>query len=341
MNENTIQRITQIRQAQSQKLKELDRRQRKREADGLYHPDSQEDIDYIICPIAQVRFTKIRKPHIEKTLGITQEEYYELCPEMKGKVAECLSKKISGGLKEMAYDDQGNPVLDENGNHMSKYDVSHKKKMETLNEVDPETGKRRYDMLGEKTRNTHLSKKDEYGRNGYQQIASESIVKGNQTKAEKYGHQSWTLPFQRYERIIEFLLKYVKDYVAKGEKLSKMTDEDDGYQIDHMFSIVNGWNESISPICVGDVNNLQLLTKSENNKKNNSSSITKNELLTMTGYTEQESSTEFNIIFDIINEDHKNNIGHSSMKVLERAGLLEKMKPFYKFREKGKKYVND
>lgn len=325
--------IEQIRSQRFQKIKELKKRQEKREADGLYRPDAVEGEDYIVCPITEVRFTKIRKPHITKTLAMTEEEYYELCPEMKGKVAANLSKKISSGLKEMAYDENNQPILDDNGKHLTKHEYSHMKSMKTLNEVDPKTGKRRYDMLGEKTRSTHLSKKDEYGRNGYQRIASKAIINGNKTKSEKYGHESWSLPFQRYERMIEFLLKYVKPFISKGVTLSKVTDKGDGYQIDHKYSIVSGWNNKISPFCIGHVENLDLILKSENLAKNNSNSIELDELLDKTNYTIEQAQEEFKRICDLLEEDHNNGVNHSSLYVLERLGMLDKMKPFYKIKE--------
>lgn len=328
MNEYTIQRINQIRQAQSHKLKELDRRQQKREANGLYHPDSKEDVDYIMCPIAQVRFTKIRKPHIENTLGITQEEYYELCPEMKGKTAERLSQQISGGLKEMAYDDQGNPVLDENGKHMSKYDVSHKKKMETLNEVDPETGMRRYDMLGDKTRKTHLNNKDEYGRNGYQQIASESIIKGNQTKAEKYGHRTGyeVSEFDRYSNIIDyFTYKCDRFLYTNGEDIqTRKSGGENAKQVDHLFTVKDGFNNKISPICISMPQNTQIISAKANEDKNDASTITKEDLFHRTGYTQTQSDMEYDLFIEIIYDHMEKGYHNTASQII--VSVLEELR---------------
>lgn len=178
--------VNTVRAQRAEKIKKLKQRQEKREADGLYHADAQEGHDYIVCPIAEVRFTKIKKGHITGTLGMTEEEYYALFPDLKGKVAQRLKDRISQGQKtKLAYYDDGSPVLDEQGNHITADQWGRQKARDTLNEIDPETGKRRYDMLGEKTRDTHMSKVDEYGLNGYQRIAETACIKGNKTKAKK------------------------------------------------------------------------------------------------------------------------------------------------------------
>ena len=268
---DTQNTIKQIQTRQAQKIKELKRRQEKREKDGLYHSSSVEGEDYIICPIANVRFTKIKKNHITSTLGITEDEYYEMFPELKGKVADRLKKRISQGLKtKLAYYEDGSPVLDDNGTHITGGKWGRMKSSKILNSIDPETGKRRYDMLGEKTRNSHLKNVDENGLNGYQRIAKDAIHKGNATKLKNgVMSRTWTYPFERYERMVEYLLKYVKPALTNNGKisLSKVTDVDDGLQIDHKYSIVQGWNDKISPFVIGSVFNLDLIKKSENQTK--------------------------------------------------------------------------
>jgi hypothetical protein len=120
--------------------------------------------------VSNTRFTSIRKGHITGTLGSTEEEYYKYFPELKGKVATVLNEKISTGLKEMAFNDDGTPYLDKYCKHLTKFEVSKVKSMQTLNSIDPVTGKRRYDMFGEKTKNTVHSTLDVFERAGVLEI---------------------------------------------------------------------------------------------------------------------------------------------------------------------------
>lgn len=327
--ENTIKEI-QIRQ--ELKIRRLKSRQEAREKDGLYNPNSIEGEDYIVCPITNTRFTKIKKGHITGTLGITEDEYYELFPELKGVVANRLKKRISEGQKtKLAYHDDGSPVLDENGNHITGDQWGRMKAHKTLNDIDPETGKRRYDMLGEKTKNSHMSKVDGNGLNGYQRIAKEAIHKGNKTKLERgVMSRTWTYPFERYERMVEYLLKYVKPALTKNGQipLCKVTDDEDGWQIDHKYSIVQAWNDRISPFVIGSVFNLDLIKKSENQTKLNSCSIELDELLKLTGYTLDEANKEFEILYNIFKVDHENNTPVSSLLTIENANLYHRLKPY-------------
>jgi len=52
-----------------------------------------------------------------------------------------------------------------------------------------------------------------------------------------------------------------------------------GYQLDHMYSIYNGFNDNTDPKIVGHWKNLRIITGSENIRKFNKSSLTLNELL--------------------------------------------------------------
>jgi hypothetical protein len=52
-----------------------------------------------------------------------------------------------------------------------------------------------------------------------------------------------------------------------------------GYQLDHMYSIYNGFNDNTDPKIVGHWKNLKIITDFENIRKFNKSSLTLNELL--------------------------------------------------------------
>jgi hypothetical protein len=337
--ENTIK---EIQTRQELKIRRLKSRQEAREKDGLYHPNSIEGEDYIICPITNVRFTKIKKGHITGTLGITEDEYYELFPELKGKVANRLKKRISEGQKtKMAFYDDGSPVLDKDGKHLTGDQWGRLKARQKLNEIDPETGMRGYDKLGEKTRNSHLSKVDENGLNGYQRIAKEAIHKGNKTKLDKgIMSRNWSYPFERYERMVEYLLKYVKPALTNNGEivLSKVTDDDDGWQIDHKYSIAQGWKDRVSPFIIGSVFNLDLIKKSQNRDKCDSCSIELDELLSLCGYSMEESIKEFDVLYDLFKDDHSNGIPVSSLYTIEKANLYERLTPFIDIKNK---YTNN
>lgn len=324
--------IKDIQSRQAVKIKRLKQRQQNREKDGLYAETSVEGKDYIVCPIAEVRFTKIKKNHITSTLGMTEDEYYELFPHLKGLVVQRLKDNISKGQKtKLAYHNDGTPVLDKDGNHMTGDRWGRIKTRKTMNSADPITGKRKYDMLGEKTRATHLSKVDENGTNGYQRIAKDAIRKGNQTKLERgVMSRTWSLPFERYERMVEYLLKYVKPALTNNGEivLSRVTDNDDGWQIDHKYSIVQGWNKRISPFVIGSMYNLDLIKKSENQEKLTSCSIELDELLELSGYTEQEAVIEFEILLKEFEDDHKNGTPVSSLQTISDTELYHRLKPF-------------
>jgi len=333
--QNTIKEI-QVRQ--EEKIHKLKIRQESREKHGLYHHDSIEGEDYIVCPITNVRFTKIKKGHITGTLGMTEEEYYALFPELKGAVANRLKKRISEGQKsKMAFHDDGSPVLDDNGKHLTGDQWGRLKARKKLNEIDPETGMRGYDKLGEKTKNSHLSKIDENGLNGYQRIAKDAIHKGNKTKLENGSMtRNWTYPFERYERMVEYLLKYIKPALTNnGEiKLSRVTDDEDGWQIDHKYSIAQSWKDKVSPFVVGSIYNLDLIKKSENKEKLYSCSIELDDLLELSGYTREESEKEFEILYDLFKKDHNNNMPVSSLQTIEHAQLYHRLKPFIDIKSK-------
>ena len=53
----------------------------------------------------------------------------------------------------------------------------------------------------------------------------------------------------------------------------------DGWQLDHKFSIVEGFKEKIRPEIMSSITNLQMLSSLENNKKNTRCDILKDELL--------------------------------------------------------------
>lgn len=138
-----------------------------------------------------------------------------------------------------------------------------------------------------------------------------------------------SLPFLRYERMIEYFLKNLKPIVTDDGKirLSKVTDKDcDGPQCDHKYSISKGWSHKVSPLLLADPRNVELLPKSENREKASNCSITLDELYTLTGYSKEQSEAEFETILKILEEDHENKEVHVTTHVLRRVGLMTECK---------------
>lgn len=130
-----------------------------------YYTDSaQEGVDYVVCPITQLRKCSITL-HYAKVLGFsTIEEYLAVAGPDTQLRANAHSQRISSALK----------VVDpETG--MTKHQISHTKTIATLSQKD-HTGLTGYDRIGIKTRATHMANVDELGRNGYKKLADDRKV---------------------------------------------------------------------------------------------------------------------------------------------------------------------
>jgi len=135
------------------KLEQFKKRNRKRNA-HLYSDNKIKGIDYIVCPVSQERLSMIRKDYITNVLQMSVEEYDCLCPMVRG-VSESRKNNIKKGLKEI------DPVTGK-----TKYEISQEKSRKVLSKLD-NFGVTGYKRKGEKTRATHMNKIDEFGRNGY------------------------------------------------------------------------------------------------------------------------------------------------------------------------------
>lgn len=286
------------------KIQKANTRQRNRNPD-MYKAGAVEGDDYISCPVSGIRFTSIRKGHITGTLGSTEEDFYKHFPEIKGKVATVLKNNIAAGLKELAYNKDGTPYLDETGKHLTKHEVSKMKSTKTLNEIDPETGKRRYDMLGEKTRNTHMNKIDEYGMNGYQQQKMTQYLNGNGIKTDSVNKDLWG----NYLEFIAYVT-YKSDFsedITQGQKttMTRTSYTQHDVQIDHMYSKSSGYKNGISPLCIAHTNNCRIVPTIYNLQKGNKSDITIEELFKLTDYTNERSEYEYHLFKNIVENGYK------------------------------------
>lgn len=287
------------------KLEQFISRNRKRNK-HLYDDNMIAGYDYIVCPVSNERLSMIKSSYIVKILGMTVEEYDLLYPNIQ-KICQQRTENIKLGLLQ---------VDDETG--LTKHQLSAIKSKETLSKVD-ETGINGYKKKGQKTRLTHMSKIDEIGRNGYSQIASKAIIKGNITKAANglILDASLRNEFYRYKAIVTYLTEKQRKHISSGY-ITGLAGEIGAYHIDHKFSIMQGYKNRISPLVIGNIQNLSMIPWEENLSKHTASSLNITELLELTGYTHEQSFKEFDIIIGFIKNDMSNNIPVSGIRILEK-----------------------
>lgn len=289
----------------SKKIKEFIRRNRYRNS-HLYKSELKEGIDYIVCPVSNERLSMIKKSYIERVLEMTVEDYDNLYPGVRG-VSTARKQNIKKGLTQI-----------DTTTGKTKYQMSQEKAKKTLSRID-ESGLSGYKQKGLKTRLTHLSNIDEFGRNGYSQLASKAIVKGNLTKAENglILDPSVRDEFYRYKSIVLYLTEKVRHQITKGYKTG-LAGVPGAYHIDHIYSIMNGYKNQISPLVIGSPLNLQMIPWKENLSKHSKSLITIEELLLKTDYTFERSQKEFNYFIGKIKKDIQLSSPVSGAVLLER-----------------------
>ena len=287
------------------KLEEFIKRNRKRNA-KLYKSGLIEGEDYIICPVSNERLRIIKSTYITNVLGMTVEDFWKHYPTTQ-RVCRKRSETISNALKQ---------IDEETG--LTKHKLSTVKAKETLSKIGKD-GLSGYKRKGQKTRSTHMSNIDRYGKNGYSRLATKAIVKGNLTKAKKGLILDPTIrdEYYRYKRIIIYLTDKQKGNLTEGY-ITGLAGKDGAWQVDHNFSIMHGYKNKISPFVIAHKNNLQMLPWKDNLSKHAKSGITIEQLYNITGYTEDKSISEFTQMMKIINEEIKNKMPVSSAKVLEK-----------------------
>lgn len=307
--------IEKINNERAKKIADLDKRSRK--IKSRYVPEAVQGVDYILCPVTQVRFTAIRDPHITGTLGTTVEEYYSHFPELKGIQSSASASKRSSGLKELYIDENGNHVIGKDGKPMTKYKVAQQKAYETLQAVDPITGKRGYDLLGKKSGDTRKYTIDEYGVSIGQNQQLEKYYLGRTSKtADGVYKDNWntTLEFLNYLTYKSALRPLIFNGI-KTHRVAISYKEGDK-QADHKFSKSDGFQKGISPLCIGSPQNTRIIDTVLNITKNCNSSITEAQLLNDTGYTKERSDYEFKLFIDLITEGYEKYNGFNSLFVL-------------------------
>ena len=248
----------------------------------LYVPGLTEGVDYIICPITGLRKSQIRRNYTENILGLTMAEYIECVGEDTPLICSGHGGKIAHGLH----------VVDE-ATGLTKSKISGMKTKERLSEVDLETGLTGYQKIGARTRATHMSKVDELGRNGYGRIAARAIIKGNLTKQAKGINiaEQDKPAFKHYKNLVHYLSR--KNRGVLDVSNLGLAGRPGATQVDHKYSVKQGFMDKISPLVLGCYQNLEVLPWEENLGKHTECSITLEELYQQTGYTAERSRREY------------------------------------------------
>jgi hypothetical protein len=287
------------------KLEQFKKRNRKRNA-HLYCDSKIEGIDYIVCPVSKERLSMIRKDYIINVLQMSVNEYDFLYPGVRG-VSEARKKNIKQGLHQV------DPV-----SKKTKYQISQEKARKVLSEID-ETGVTGYKRKGEKTRATHMNKIDEFGRNGYSQIAVKAIVKGNLTKSKKglILDPCNRDEYYRYKAVVLYVTEKFRKEITEGY-ITGLAGTPGAYQIDHMYSIMAGYKNKISPLLIGNKNNLKMIPWKLNLSKHSSCSINLDELFKNSNYTLEKSKNEYFYFLNLIKEEIKNQTPVSGAALMEK-----------------------
>lgn len=287
------------------KIEQFKKRNRKRNA-HLYLDEKVEGTDYIVCPVSNERLSMIKSSYIERVLGMSVEEYDMLYPSVRG-VSQARKNNIKKGLHEI-----------DPSTGKTKYQISQEKAKAVLSEVD-EHGISGYKKKGQKTRATHMANINEFGRNGYSQLASKAIIKGNTTKAAKglILDPSCRTEFYRYKSIVLYITEQFRDEISKGYKTG-LAGTPGAYHVDHIFSIMHGYKNCVSPILIGDKSNLKMIPWKENISKHSSSNISLEQLIEESGYTLEKSKSEFEYFLTLITLDIKNKNQVSGSKLMEK-----------------------
>jgi hypothetical protein len=285
------------------KLNSFIKRNRRRNS-RLYQPGLTQGIDYVVCPVSQERLLNIRSSYITKVLGLTVEEYDRLYPNTQ-KSCQAHKLNIKSGLHKV------DPV-----SGFTRYQIGQHRAKQTLSAVD-ESGLSGYKKKGEKTRSTHMSKIDQFGRNGYSQIASKAIIKGNQTKSLRGIISLNKSEFKRYKTVVTYLTEKFRCDITQGY-ITGLAGTENAWHIDHKFSILKGYQNKVSPFIIGHRQNLQMIPWEENLSKNIHCNISLERLLNDCKYTLEQSVKEFDQVIKIINSDIENNIPPNAAFLIER-----------------------
>ena len=283
------------------KLTEFIKRNKKRNQ-HLYAVGTVAGYDYVVCPISGERLNMIKENYIIKILGMKIEDY----PPIQ-KICTKRKENIKTGLQKI-----------DSSTGLTKYELGQCKARNILKQVDV-NGVSGYARKGQKTRATHMSNIDEFGRNGYSQLATKAIITGNITKAKRgLILDPLTRPeFYRYKAIVSYLTEKHRHILTSGY-VTGLAGKAGAYHIDHSYSILAGYKNKISPIIIGSIYNLRMIPWQDNLSKHAKCYISIDELIDKTNYTIEQSESEFEEIISMIRYDLKNGVPVTGGNLLER-----------------------
>ena len=285
----------------SEKIKEFRYRNKKPSRNRhLYDDNLIEGYDYIKCPILGERMSMIKSSYVEKVLGLKFDDYKAMFPDIKY-ICDKRVENIKNGLTE---------IDTETG--LTKHQAAINKAVITKKEIGDD-GLTIDQKVGMKTKETHMNNIDENGLNGYQRIAAVARPKQHETMAKQGKAID---PNKRYEwesyrwLTIWWSQQYYPELL--GDLPTGKMGEEGAYQIDHKYTIFDGFNNGISPFIVGHKKNLEPIIWEDNANKGRYSTIALNELLHEINITSEDNEYEYSIIMTIIDEFKNANLPRSS-----------------------------
>lgn len=185
------------------------------------------------------------------------------------------SKECASKLKVLGWKETHNKIDEATGKTLAqKYAQQKANSRKTV--INPTTGLTRQQEIANKTKETKRKTIDENGNDLYRAGAIKTAI----TRFGKYLGTENKTEFEWYKVQVTLitakqplhLLENIKRRAAYGKS-------DDPYQLDHRFSIIDGFIENIPPYIIGHIVNLQMLPARENSSKGSRSSISKEELI--------------------------------------------------------------
>lgn len=134
---------------------------------------------------------------------------------------------------------------------------------------------------GEFLENISQSKlwKDAYAFNYIQKYGLDAYIEKtiyNNSTRSIYYHNVWSITYSQLKKHAKEMLGYSLEEI---KEINKSIPEYKNYlSIDHKFSTIQGFIQNVSPLIIGNINNLEILTVTTNSAKNSKCSITLTEL---------------------------------------------------------------
>ena len=260
---------------------------------------------YQTCPLTGMR-KAIFDNRTVSILGFTYDEY----------VTYLIKNDLPAPNKTTGFMDDVNAKLREKDPETgkSKRDLLNEKSRATLLEVG-EDGLTGYERKGIKTKETHLANVDSNGLNGYERIAAEARTKQNETMSKAASNTR-----ERFRYFVDWLGLRHRDFLLEGKIRGKMGTEG-AEQVDHIFPVMRGYDESVSPWVLAHALNMHVVPWEENASRTHNDIFTAQTLHAAIGYDLEQSRTEFDLVMSILEEMDNYNGGKLLELFNERSSI--------------------